>query len=194
MSLVAGKVIKRSLIAATALTALTLACAGGFYAYVESDGNLHVVDPSRLYRSRQLSGPELERAIGTYGIRSILNLRGPNPGRNWYDDEITISSARNLIHYDYGLSAFRRVSPAQLEDILRIIRNAPKPILIHCAVGADRTGLVSAVYLFSRGASAKDAYGALSLRYGHFPYLGTKTRAMDESFHAYVIASTINAR
>jgi protein tyrosine/serine phosphatase len=194
MSLVARKAIKRLSIAATALTALTLAGAAGSCAYVESDGNVYAVDPGHLYRSRQLSGPELERAIRTFGIRSILNLRGPYPGRDWYDDEITISSARNLIHYDYSLSAFRRVSPEQLEDILRIIRDAPKPILIHCTVGADRTGLVSAVYLYSHGASEEEAGAALSLRYGHFPYLGNKTRAMDDSFHAYVIFSTPNAR
>lgn len=194
MNLTIRQTIKRLLIVTAALMALTLAVAGGFYVYVESDGNFHVVDQGNLYRSRQLSGPELAQVISTYGIRSILNLRGPNPGNDWYDDEIAVSSARNVVHYDYGISARRPVTPAQIEEILRIIRDAPKPILVHCQGGADRTGLVSAIYLFSHGARANDAERALSLRYGHFPYLGSKTRAMNDSFNAYVMASTLQAK
>lgn len=169
-----------------ALIAITLAGAGGYYVLVEAGGNFHIVGSADLYRSRQLSGPELERAIAAHRIRSVLNLRGRHPGTDWYDNEIAVSAARNVAHYDYALSAGRRVTRAQLEEILQVIRDAPKPILIHCEGGADRTGLVSAAYLFSRGARADDARRELSLRYGHFPHLGSATRAMDESFAAYV--------
>jgi protein tyrosine/serine phosphatase len=189
MSPALKKGIKRFLLAVTAVLALTVAGAGGFYAYVEADGNLHVVDEGNLYRSRQLSGPELEHAIGTYGIRSILNLRGAHPGRDWYDAEMAVATEKNVAHYDYGISAVHRVSPAQLDEILAIIRVAPKPILVHCRAGADRTGLVSAAYLLTHGEPPDEAEGALTLRYGHFPWLGSRTRAMDESFEEYVGAS-----
>lgn len=188
MNLMVRQSIKRALIVAAALLALTVTVAGGVYVYVESDGNFHVVDQGALYRSRQLSGTELAQVIGAYGIRSVLNLRGPNPGSDWYDDELAVSAAKHVTHYDYGISARRPVTPARLWEILRIIRNAPKPILVHCQAGADRTGLVAAVYLFSHGARAEEAERALSLRYGHFPYLGSKTRAMDDSFAVYVHA------
>lgn len=178
--------LRRLVIATTALLALTLAGAGGFYAAVGSGGNFHAVEPGAVYRSAQLSGPELEEAIGTYGIKSILNLRGAHPGRDWYDAELAASNARHVAHYDYGLDARRTVTPEQLAEILQIIRDAPKPILIHCKAGSDRTGLVSAIYLYTHGESAAEADGALSLRYGHFPWLGSRTRAMDESFEAYV--------
>lgn len=189
-----GHKITRPLTIVMVFVGLTLGGAGGFYVYVESDGNFHVVDRGTLYRSRQLSGIELAQAIGAYGIRSILNLRGANPGRDWYDDEMAVSAAKNVIHHDYGISARRPVTPAQLEEILRIIRDAPKPMLIHCMGGADRTGLVSAIYLFSHGARPDEAKRELSLRFGHFPYLGSKTRAMDDSFNAYVVASTMQTK
>lgn len=176
------------MIAAT-LLALTLGGAGGFYGYVEAGGNFHVVEKDTLYRSRQLSGPELERAIATYGIRSVLNLRGAYPGKDWYDEEIAVSASRHVAHYDYGIAAERPVAPGQLREILRIIRDAPKPMLVHCKAGADRTGLVSAVYLFSRGAKPDQAEGQLSLRYGHFPWFGSGTRAMEDSFDAYTKAA-----
>lgn len=194
MKLTYKHAVKRASRAAAAFLILILAVSGGAYYYVEGDGNLHAVEQGALYRSRQLSGDELREAIAAYGIRSIVNLRGSNPGSDWYDDEVAVSAAEHVTHYDYGISARRPVTPAQIEEILHIIRDAPKPVLVHCQAGADRTGLVAAAYLFSHGLPAEEADAALSLRYGHFPYLGSKTRAMDESFEAYVIASSTQAR
>ena len=45
-----------------------------------------------------------------------------------------------------SLSAYRDVSVEQMDEIIKLIEQAPKPILIHCESGADRTGLVSALY------------------------------------------------
>jgi protein tyrosine/serine phosphatase len=183
-----GSPLRRLLLTTLALVLLTAATAGGYYEYVESGGNLHAVEEGTVYRSRQLSGPELERVIGTYGIRSVLNLRGANPGSPWYDVETEVSAAHDVAHYDYRISARRPVSPAQVDEILAIVRVAPKPLLIHCQAGADRTGLVAAAYRFSHGQTVEQADRALSLRFGHFPWLGSKTRAMDDSFAAFVAA------
>lgn len=165
---------------------LALGASAGFYVYLKVSGNFHTVEQGRVYRAGQINGAELEQAISSYGIRSVLNLRGAAPGEAWYDNEIAVSRTKGIAHYDYGISAERLVSVAQAEEILLAIRNAPKPILIHCKAGSDRTGLVSALYLFSRGVDAKSAERELSLRYGHFPYLVGGTAAMDDSFDAYV--------
>jgi protein tyrosine/serine phosphatase len=45
--------------------------------------NFHAVVPGELYRSAQLSGSRLERHIQAEGIRTVINLRGPNPGSAW---------------------------------------------------------------------------------------------------------------
>lgn len=164
---------------------LVLCASVGFYEYLKVSGNFHIVEQGQVYRAGQLDGAELEQAISSHSIRSVLNLRGAFPGEAWYDNEIAVSRSKGIAHYDYGLSAERLVSVAQAEEILLVIRNAPKPIMIHCKSGSDRTGLVSALYLFSRGVDAKNAGRELSLRYGHFPYLMGGTGAMDDSFHAY---------
>jgi hypothetical protein len=62
--------------------------------------------------------------------------------------------------------------------------------IIHCRGGADRSGLVAALCLFvDEGTSAKDADRQLSILYGHFPYLWSRTGAMDRSFWAFVASS-----
>ena len=129
--------IKRLVVTAVVSVGLMTGATGGFYVYLQSTGNFRVVEKGLYYRSGQLSDPQLNQVIISNGIRSILNLRGASPGTEWYDDEIAISNSRQVVHYDYGISASRFVTPAQSEEILRIIRDAPKPILVHCQAGSD---------------------------------------------------------
>ena len=160
---------------------------GSYWGLVQYNGNFHTVTEGTLYRSAQLSRRELQAAIRDHGIRSILNLRGAHPGQSWYDDEIAASKELDVAHYDYGLSARRVVTGKQIEEILEIVRAAPKPLLVHCKSGADRSGLVAALYRFAdERRSADEADRQLSLVYGHFPYLISKTGAMDDSFWAFV--------
>jgi hypothetical protein len=67
------------------------------------------------------------------------------------------------------------------------LATAPKPILIHCKNGADRSGLVGALYLYTQeGRPAEVAYRELSISRGHFPYLFWRdTIAMDDSFQRF---------
>jgi protein tyrosine phosphatase (PTP) superfamily phosphohydrolase (DUF442 family) len=153
------------------------------------DGNFHAVEEHVLYRSAQPDKAELALFARRYGIKSVLNLRGANPGSSWYDDEMAASRDLGLRHYDYPLSAKRFVTGRQIAELLAIIRDAPKPLLIHCQSGADRAGLVAALFRYAvTGASAVTADRQLSLVYGHFPYLTSRSGAMDRSFWAYVAA------
>jgi protein tyrosine/serine phosphatase len=177
----------RSLKIAALAVGLTAVSIGGYWGILQYEGNFHVVSDGTLYRSAQPSQSEIKAAVREYGIKSVLNLRGANRGSPWYDDEVAESRALGLVHYDYSLSAKRFVTRGQIADILDILREAPKPLLIHCKSGADRAGLVAALYRFAiAGASAEEADRELSLVYGHFPYLMSRSVAMDDSFWAFV--------
>jgi len=130
---------------------LALAAVSASYAaycgVIRWTGNFSVVEEGRFYRSAQLDKTGFERIIKDRGIRSILNLRGSSKGP-WYRDEVAVSEAFGIVHYDYHLHSDQIVTPRQIDEILKIIRAAPKPILVHCSAGSDRTGLVSALYLF----------------------------------------------
>ncbi len=180
----AGRWGKRSGIVVAALMAACVLTAGTIYIGVQYDGNVHVVEPGMVLRSAQFTGARLDAIAHRYAIRSVLNLRGDNAGKPWYEEEMRASRADGLV--DYALSAEHDVTQAQMDELLRIVGAAPKPLLIHCNAGADRTGLVSALYQVSHGVPAAQAATQLSLRYGHFPWLWSKTGAMDRSFAVFL--------
>ncbi|SFV90755.1 hypothetical protein MNB_SV-4-797 [hydrothermal vent metagenome] len=121
--------------------------------------------------------------IQKYHIRSIINLRGVS-NEKWYKDELRISKENNVTHYDFGISDRRVIPLAKMDVLVTLMQQAPKPLLVHCKVGADRTSLASALYLYAIKHDS-DAKRAISIIYGHFPWLGSKTKAMDRSFENY---------
>jgi len=125
--------------------------------------------------------------VQEHGIKSILNLRGAD-GSDWYNAETNRSRQLGVRHFDFALEAGRELKDEEMDQILAMIDNAPKPMLIHCKSGADRTGLVGALYLYSvEGKSSALAGRELTVLCGHIPYLFWRdTSAMDRSFWRYV--------
>lgn len=125
----------------------------------------------------------LEGVLRQYNIRSVLNLRGASSS-SWYENEEVTPNAFGAVHYDRKLSAKEFVPAPVLEEIIQLILSAPKPILVHCEGGADRTGLIVAAWqLMAQNAPVDVAARELSIWRGHFPYLAwSKSSAMDTSF------------
>lgn len=162
---------------------LVVVAAGGWALGLQLAGNVHVVDPGRLYRSAQLNGDDLSGVLSRYGIRSVINLRGQNPGETWYDDELRVTANLGAVHFDVGMGATSEPDPKVISRLMTALKTAPRPILVHCASGADRSGLAAALYnRFIKGQSPSTAASQLSFRYGHFPWLGSRTVAMDNTF------------
>ena len=84
--------------------------------------------------------------LRNYHIRSILNLRRKDLLENWYIDESKISEECNVIHYDVSLSAYTEPTMKETQILMSIFKAAPRPVLIHCQAGADRSGLVAAMW------------------------------------------------
>ena len=152
--------------------------------------NFHTVSPGTVYRSAQLDATALTKVIEQNGIKSILNLRGGHSSSGWYNAETNAARQLGVRYYDYELSASEELTDGQMNELVTMIGNAPKPLLIHCKSGADRTGLVGALYLYNfEGKSAEVASEELTLLYGHVPYFfWHDTVAMDHSFSRYVAA------
>jgi protein tyrosine/serine phosphatase len=154
-----------------------------YFGLLQIDGNFHTVAAGKLYRSAQPSAGDLAVYARTLGIKSVINLRGQHQGEPWYDDEMRVSNELGLFHADIALSARRELSAAQLSSLEKALRDAPAPILIHCKSGADRTGLAAALYVLEvLHLPVETASAQLSWVYGHWPYLGSGSAAMDRTF------------
>lgn len=96
---------------------------------------MHQLNDS-IFRSEQPSKKgfkELEKL----GIQTILNLR------NNKKDKTSKSSNLRLEHIEIKPT---EVTYADVVSALKIIKTAPKPLLVHCYYGSDRTGVIVATY------------------------------------------------
>lgn len=152
-----------------ATLALTLSLLGPQGTSARLFKNIHTVDKGKLYRSAQLSYNQFARTIEKYNIKTIINLRGESPKKDWYRDEIQVSKKYGVQHFDIGMSARRIPHAKDLRKLLELFETAPKPILIHCAGGADRTGEASALYrmIYFKESSKKAIKKELKLTRGH---------------------------
>ena len=157
----------------------------GAYTWVHGGGNFHEVEKGTVYRSALLGSEKLEQAVDRLGVKTVLNLCGEQPGVEWYEGELEVSRRRGIKFVNMALSANTALDAAQLAKLTDALRDAPKPLLIHCRAGSDRTGLASAIYVATHGGSYHDAQNQLSLYYGHFPYLGSKSAAMGISLERF---------
>jgi len=127
--------------------------------------NLHPIAPG-VWRSNQPSPARLARHAAD-GFRTIVNLRGASHQSFWLFER-EACAAHGMTLHDLNLSARRLPAAATLLKLHDLLRTAPRPMLIHCKSGADRTGLVAALYLiWFEGRSLADAQRQLSLRYIH---------------------------
>jgi protein tyrosine/serine phosphatase len=164
----------------TTITLLLLLSAS-YFVYIKEQVNFHAITEGEAYRSAQMDRDELEYYIKKYNIKSILNLRGENPDASWYREELEVSAKQNVKHYDIALSASREPTGKDVQRLMEIFKSAPRPILIHCKGGADRSGLVAAMWKVIVDKRLKSEEGKqLSILYGHNP-IG-KTSAMDRFF------------
>ena len=134
--------------------------------YPDDPKNFHKVSEN-LYRSGQPDEDELESLHTFNGIRSVLNLRENN------SDQAEIAAINkkwnNAIKlYEIPLDT-GSITEDDLYKILTVIRDAPKPLLIHCWHGSDRTGCSVAAYrIVFENWSVEDAISELMKpEYGH---------------------------
>ncbi|NWF98117.1 MAG: dual specificity protein phosphatase family protein [Nitrospirae bacterium] len=155
-----------------------------YYIYTTERDNFHAITHGQAYRSAQLNKDELEYYIKKYNIRSIINLRGEHPDEDWYIDEKLVSLKNNLQFYSLRLSSSREPDYEDINKLISIFKEAPRPVLIHCKAGADRSGLAAAIWKVVIDKEPKSiAKKQLSFFYGHLPF--GKTSAMDRFFNKW---------
>lgn len=105
--------------------------------------NFHKVNEN-LYRSGQPDEDEFESLYTFNGIRSVLNLRESSRSKR-HISAINKKWKNAITLYEIPIDT-DEISEKDLYKILTTLRDAPKPVLIHCLLGSNRTGCAVAAY------------------------------------------------
>lgn len=125
-----------------------------------------------IYRSNHPNQARFED-YKAMGIETILNLRGATIHAH-YKFEVESCQQLGLRLIDIALSARRAPSVELLQQVLDTLDSLDGPTLMHCKSGADRTGLVSAIYyLHVLKRPVEEAKKMLSFRYLHLKFTST---------------------
>ena len=137
--------------------------------------NFHQVS-DEVYRANQPSPSHL-RSYKDRGIKAVLNLRGfTQQSYALFEEDSCKNLGLELI--SVPLSSSSAPQPEKLLEIIGIMDKIPKPFVLHCKSGADRAGLVSAMYLIvQKKLSVTEAKKQLSFKYLHLDF--TKTGILD---------------
>ena len=98
--------------------------------------NLYKLNDS-IYRSEQPDADAFHY-LSSIGIKTVLDLRDSHSDTPFF-------KANSFTYFNVPIIT-RNFNDSEVVQSLRIIKNSPKPILVHCKRGSDRTGLVVAMY------------------------------------------------
>lgn len=146
--------------------------------------NRHRVGRS-AFRAAQPAPHQIRRMAGE-GIKTVINLRG---GREFgsYPLERNACARRGLAFEEVVLRSREAPTVETVEEVKALLDRVERPILFHCKSGADRAGLMSALYLLlCENATPQEAQAQLSVRYGHFRQ--SRTGVLDAFIDAYAEA------
>mgnify|MGYP003915253353 FL=1 len=135
-----------------------------------------------IYRSNHPNHERFE-AYHDLGVKTVLNLRGKTHHAHYYF-EVESCEKLGMTLIDIPMSARKVPTVDVLMQVMDTLEKLDTPTLMHCKSGADRTGLVSAIYLLHiLGKPVEEAREMLSIRFVHLNF--TKTGILDYVIDMY---------
>jgi protein tyrosine/serine phosphatase len=121
---------------------------------LEGVPNLHRISPT-LYRSEQPTALGMKN-LEKLGVRTVINLRYFNDDK----DEVEGTSLRT----EHTRILTWRIGDKHVVEVMGMLKKLENgPFLIHCQHGADRTGLMTAMYrILEQGWTPEDALKELT--------------------------------
>lgn len=144
--------------------------------------NRHRIDAS-AWRSAQ-PAPRDVKALARMGVRTIVNLRGERLCGSYFLEKAACERMGVKL-VDFPIRSRAAPSRQELRSARELFQSVEYPILLHCKSGADRAGLMSALYRhLHAGVPVAEAKQELSIRYGHIRQ--ADTGVLDAFFERYL--------
>jgi protein tyrosine/serine phosphatase len=131
--------------------------------------NFHWVVPGDAARAAQAWAGGLGRFLANRGIRAIINLRGRNDDLNWWKNETAAAARGGIAHLDAMLDSRKLPTRDMLVRLIDCFDAAPRPFMLKCSGGQDRTSFAAGLYLIHRG--GWEAMAEAKAQFARFPYL-----------------------
>jgi hypothetical protein len=131
--------------------------------------NFHWVVPDEAARAMQAWAGGLKPFLRKRGIRAIINLRGRNQDLSWWKKETAAAHSAGIAHFDAMLDSRKLPTRAMLVTLMECLDKAPRPFLLKCSGGQDRTSFAAALYLIHR--DGWQAMTTAKAQFARFPYL-----------------------
>ena len=109
--------------------------------------NFHWIVPREAARAAQAWAGFLPRFLRSHGIRGVINLRGTNPSHLWWKYETRACRKLGVVHRDAKLNSRQLPSRPMLVDLIDAFDSVPRPFLVKCSGGQDRTAFAAALFL-----------------------------------------------
>lgn len=137
-----------------------------------------------VYRSSHPMPYQLSAAAAA-GVKTVLNLRGADAhiGSNRLEWDACQRLGLKLVHFP--LSSRDAPEPEEVLGLKRLFDTLEKPLLLHCKSGADRAGLVSALYLLLEERQPLDVAMHQLRFWWHGHVRQAKTGILDHFFECY---------
>ena len=144
--------------------------------------NAHWIS-DEMVRSNQ-PWPHQIAAWKARGVRTIINLRGGFDA-SFHALEKDACERLGLTLVNFTITSRDAPSREQVLAAKALFETIEYPALLHCKSGADRAGMMSALYMhLRRGVGIREAMRQLSLRYLHLR--SGRTGILDYSFERYL--------
>lgn len=131
--------------------------------------NFHWVVPGEAARAMQAWAGGLKSFLEQRGIAAIINLRGRNDDLSWWRKETKTAQSIGVAHLDAMLDSRKLPIRIMLVDLIEAFDTAPRPFMLKCSGGQDRTSFAAALYIIHR-----EGWGAMDKareQFAAFPYL-----------------------
>jgi uncharacterized protein (TIGR01244 family) len=147
--------------------------------------NRHRLSP-RAWRSSQPAPRDIRR-LARKGVKTIINLRGDRDCGSYRIEEKTCRRY-GIRFVNFKVKSREAPTRGTFHEAKALFDSVEYPILLHCKSGADRVGLMSALFMILKeGRPVELAKQQLSLRYGHVRQ--ADTGVLDLVFESYLAHS-----
>ena len=129
--------------------------------------NFHRISAD-AFRSSQPTMLQLRRMVRKHGIKTILNLKGDNPGSAYLAFEREQCAKLGVKLIDVDIKSRETPWPENLRTAKGLFESIEYPMWMHCKAGADRTGIYATLFQYFHQRIPVDRTDQLKLwPYGH---------------------------